>query len=76
MIGVNVFGLVLGLSYDVASLVDLDMASTAGLIGGLAAVALAFGPDGPPRRRTSGCAPEPQAALLRPQAYPTSIVRP
>ena len=39
-IGVNVFGLVLGLSYVVASLLYLDMASVAGLIGGLAGIAL------------------------------------
>jgi multisubunit Na+/H+ antiporter MnhF subunit len=39
-IGVNVFGLVLGLSYVVASLLHLDMASVAGLIGGLAGIAL------------------------------------
>jgi len=39
-IGVNVFGLALALSYVVASLVHLDMSSVAGLIGGLAGIAL------------------------------------
>ena len=39
-IGVNVFGLVLGLSYVAASLLHLDMASIAGLIGGIAGIAL------------------------------------
>jgi hypothetical protein len=39
-IGVNVFGLALGLSYVVASLLHMDMASVAGLIGGLAGIAL------------------------------------
>ena len=39
-IGVNVFGLALGLSYVIASLLHLDMASVAGLIGGLAGIAL------------------------------------
>jgi hypothetical protein len=38
-IGVNVFGLVLGLSY-VGSLLHMDMASVPGLIGGLAGIAL------------------------------------
>ena len=39
-IGVNVFGLALGLSYVVASLLHLDMTSVAGLIGGVAGIAL------------------------------------
>ncbi len=39
-IGVNVFGLVLGLSYVVGSLLHMDMASVPGLIGGLAGIAL------------------------------------
>jgi hypothetical protein len=37
---VNVFGLVLALSYVVGSLLHTDMASVAGLIGGLAGVTL------------------------------------
>jgi hypothetical protein len=41
-IGVNVFGLVLGLSHLVGSLLHLDLASVAGLIGGLAGIALGF----------------------------------
>lgn len=41
-IGVNVFGLVLGLSYVVATMLRLDMASVAGLLGGLAGIALGF----------------------------------
>jgi hypothetical protein len=39
-IGVNVFGLVLGLSYVAASLLHMNMASVAGPIGGLAGIAL------------------------------------
>jgi hypothetical protein len=39
-IGVNVFGLVLALSYVVGSLLHTDMASLAGLIGGLAGITL------------------------------------
>jgi hypothetical protein len=39
-IGLNVFGLALALSYIVAGLLHLDMASVAGLIGGLAAMTL------------------------------------
>src|ERR1700674_3788024 len=37
-IGVNVFGLALGLSFVVASLLHLDMTSMAGLVGGLASM--------------------------------------
>src|SRR5256885_806895 len=39
-IGVNVFGLALGLSYVVATLLHLDTASIAGLIGGVASITL------------------------------------
>jgi hypothetical protein len=39
-IGVNVFGLAFGLSNVVASLLHLDTASVAGLIGGLVGIAL------------------------------------
>jgi hypothetical protein len=37
---VNVFGLALGLSYVVSSLLHLDMTSIAGLVGGLASMGL------------------------------------
>ncbi len=40
-VGVNAFGLVLGLIFVLGSLLHLDLASVAGLIGGLASVALA-----------------------------------
>ena len=39
-IGVNVFGLSLGLSFVVASLLHLDMTSTAGLVGGIASMGI------------------------------------
>ena len=39
-IGVNVFGLSLGLSFVVASLLHLDTTSTAGLVGGLASMGI------------------------------------
>jgi hypothetical protein len=39
-IGVNVFGLALGLSYVVASLLHMGMTSIAGLVGGLASIGL------------------------------------
>ena len=39
-IGVNVFGLVFGLSYVAATLLHLNTASIAGLIGGVASITL------------------------------------
>ena len=39
-IGVNVFGLAFGLIYVVATLLHLDTASIAGLIGGVASITL------------------------------------